>query len=100
MSSIAKKKTLDQKVEKKLLSSFQKTKSTQLRRSVFADKIEQVKKTKFELELIKLIVDCFTDSHGFYTNKLVSLKTKSLLNNHFVNSKEVFINQLIVQMIS
>ena len=45
--------------------------------SVFAERIEQVKKTKFEIELIK-IVECFLDSHGNYTSNLVSFKIKSL----------------------
>ena len=53
MPSIAKKRLLRKKYKKHLLSSFQKTKSTQTNGSVFADRIEQVKKTKFELELIK-----------------------------------------------
>ena len=74
--SIAKKRLLWRMYKKHLLSSFQKTKSTQTSESVFADRIEQVKKTKFELELIK-IVDCFLDGHGIYTN-LVSFKIKSL----------------------
>ena len=52
MPSIAKKRFLRKKYKKHLLSSFQKTKSTQTSGSVFADRIEQVKKTKFELELI------------------------------------------------
>ena len=65
------KKTLVKKKYKKfLLSSFQKTESTQTNGSVFADKIEQVKKTKFESELIKT-VDCFLDGHGNYTSNLV-----------------------------
>ena len=34
---------------------MQKTKSTQTSRTVFPDRIEQVKKTKFELELIKSV---------------------------------------------
>ena len=76
MPSIAKKKTLRKKYKKHLLSSFQKTKSTQTSGSVFADRIEQVKKTKFELDLIK-IVDCFLDGHGKYTSNLVSFKIKS-----------------------
>ena len=58
MPSIAKKRLLRKKYKKPLLSSFQKTKSTQTSGSLFADRIEQVKKTKFQLELIK-IVDCF-----------------------------------------
>ena len=71
MPSIAKKRLLRKKFKKHLLSSFQKTKSTQTSGSVFADRIEQVKKTKFELELIK-IVDCFLDDHGNYSSNLVS----------------------------
>ena len=77
MPSIEKKRLLSKKLKKHLLSSFQKTKTTQTSGSVFADRIEQVKKTKFELELIK-IVDCFLDGHGNYTSDLVSFKIKSL----------------------
>ena len=65
MPSIAKKCHSRKKYKKHLLSSFQKTKSTQSSISLFADRIEQVKKTKVELELIK-IVDCFLDGHGNY----------------------------------
>ena len=77
MPSIAKKRLLRKKYKKNLLSSFQKTKSTQTSVSVFADRKEQNKKTKFEIELIK-IVDCFLDGHGNYTSNLVSFKKKSL----------------------
>ena len=45
--------------------------------SVFADRIEQVEKTKFELELMKF-VDCFLDGRGNYSSNLVSFKIKSL----------------------
>ena len=48
MPSIVKKRLLRKKYRKHLLSSFQKTNSTQTSRSVFADRIEQAKKTKFE----------------------------------------------------
>ena len=77
MPSIAKKRLLRKKYRKQLLSSFQKTKSTQSSGSVLADRIEQDKQTKFELELIK-IVDCFLDGYGSYTSILVSFKIKSL----------------------
>ena len=97
MPSIAKKILLGKKYKKQLLSSFQKNKSTQTNGSVFADRIEQVKKTKIELEMLK-ILDCFLDGHDNYTSNLVSLKTKSL--NNFLNSKEICINELVVQMIS
>ena len=77
MTSIAKKRPLRKKFRKKLFSSFQKTKSTQTGGSVFAERIENVKKTKFELDLIK-IVDCFLDGHGIYDSNFVSFKIKSL----------------------
>ena len=77
MPIIAKKRLLRKKYKKHLLNSFQKTKSTQTSGSVSADRIEQVKKTKFEIELMK-IVNCFLDGHGNYTSNLVSFKIKSL----------------------
>ena len=40
--------------------------SRQSSRSVIADKVEQVERTKFELEVIET-VDCFTDGHSVYT---------------------------------
>ena len=76
MPTIAKKRLLRKKYEKHLLSSFQNTKSTQTSGSVFADRIEYVERTKFELQLIK-IVDCFLDGHGKYTKNLVSFLKKS-----------------------
>ena len=48
MPSIKKKRLLRKTYKKHLLSSFQKTKLTQASGSVFADRIEEVKKTKFE----------------------------------------------------
>ena len=77
MPSIAKKRLLRKKYKNHLLGSFQKTKSTQTGGSVFAERIEQGRKTKFEKELIK-IVACFLDGHGNYTGDLVFFKVKSL----------------------
>ena len=82
MPSIAKKRLLWKKFKKHLLSSFQKTKTTQTSGSVFAERIEKVKKTKFELELIKS-VDCFLDGDGNYDKNLVSLGIKSLLQTKY-----------------
>ena len=73
MPSISKKRILRKKYRIHLLSYFQKTKSTQTRGSAFADRIEQVKKTKFEFELKKFL-DCFLDGHGNYSSKLVTFK--------------------------
>ena len=77
MPSIAKKRLLRKSTKKHLFSSFQKTKTTQISGSVFAGRIEKVKKTNFEFELIK-IVDCFLDGHGNFDSNLVSFKIKSL----------------------
>ena len=77
MPSIAKKRPLRKKYKKHMLSSFQKTKSTQTSGSVFADRNEQVKNTIFELELIK-VVDCFLDGNGNFTSNSVTFKIKSL----------------------
>ena len=77
MPSIAKKRLLKKKYKKQFFSSFRKTKSTQTGGSVFAERIEKVKKTKVELALIK-IVDCFLDGYGNYDSNLVSFKIKSL----------------------
>ena len=77
MPSIAKMRFLRKKYKKHFLSSFQKTKTTQTSGPVFAENFEKVKKTKFELELIKF-VDCFLDGHGNYVSNLVSFKIKSL----------------------
>ena len=76
MPSIAKKTLLRKKYMKLFLSSLQKTKSTQTSGSLFADRIEQVKKTKIELELIK-IVDCSLYGHGNHTSNLVVFNLKS-----------------------
>ena len=94
MPSFAKKR----QYQKHLFSSIQKTKTTQTSSSVFAERIEKVRKTKLELDLIK-IVDCFLDGHGNYDSNLVSFNIKSLKTNHFGNSKELCLNQSVVQMI-
>ena len=98
MPSITKKRLLRKKYKKHFLGSSQKTKKTQTSGSDFADRIESVRKTKFELELIK-IVDCFLEGHGNYINNLVSFEIKSLYTNHFSNSEEICINQVVVQII-
>ena len=44
---------------------------------MFAERIEEVKETKIEFELIK-IVDYLLDGHGNFDSNLVSFKIKSL----------------------
>ena len=75
MPSIAKKRLLRKKYKQHLFSSFQKTKTTHTSGSVFAERIVKVKKTKFELELIK-IVDCFLDGHGNFDKKFSIFQNK------------------------
>ena len=53
--SIARKGLLMKKFEQYFMSALQKKKSTQTSRSVFAERIEKTKKTKFELEFIKIV---------------------------------------------
>ena len=77
MQSIAKKRLLRKKFRQHFLSALQKNKSTQTNGSVFAERIEKSKKTKFDLELTK-IVDCFIDGHSNYDSNLVSFKLKFL----------------------
>ena len=80
--SIGKKRLLRKKYKKHFFSSFQKTKTTQTSGPVFAETIEKVKKTKFELELIKFEY-CFLDDHGNYDSKLESFRIKSLYETKF-----------------
>ena len=77
MPSIAKNRLLSKKYKKHLFSTFQKTKTTQTNGSVFAERIEKIKKTKFEFELIKLI-DCSLDGHANFDSNLVPFNIKSL----------------------
>ena len=72
------------------MSALQKNKSMQTSGSVFAERIEKAKKTKFEFELIKFL-DCFLDGHGSYDSNLVSFKLKSL-------KETIFFCQLVTVM--
>ena len=71
-----KKETLAEKFKKHLFSFFEKTKTTQTSGSVFAERIEKVKKTEFESKVLK-IVDCFLDGRGNYGSNLVSFEINS-----------------------
>ena len=85
MPSIAK-ETLREKVQKAqkiLFRSFQKTKTTQTSGSEFAERIEKGKKTKFELELIKIVV-WYLDGHVNFDSYLVSFRMKSFQQTFFL----------------
>ena len=65
LSSLTKKAMVIKKYKMHFLRSFQKKKPTQTARSVFAKRIEVIKKTNFEMELIK-IVDWLLDGYDNY----------------------------------
>ena len=68
---------MKKKFKQHFMTTLQQHKSTQLSGSVFAERIENAKKTKFELELLR-IVDCSLDGRCNYDINLKSFKTKSL----------------------
>ena len=76
LPSIAKKRLWRKKFKEHLLRFLHKTKTTETSGSVFAKRVEKIKKTKFELEF-KKDVDCFLDGHGSYGSNLVSFKMKT-----------------------
>ena len=78
-----KKRLLTKKFKQHFMSALRKNKPTQTSGSVFAERIEKVKKTKFELQLIE-IVDCFLDGHGNYDSNLVFFQIKPLQQTIFL----------------
>ena len=96
MPSIAKKRLLRKKYRKHLLTFFQKTKLTQTSQSLQTDLNKLT--TKLQLKLMKS-VDWSLDGHGNYTSNSVNFRIQSLKTNHFLNSKEICIKQLVRQMI-
>ena len=81
MPSIAKKRPLRNKYRRQFLSSFQKTKSLQISGSVFAEIIEQVRGTKYELEL-KKSVECFLEGYDSQNSNLLTSEIKPLYAYH------------------
>ena len=73
MPSIALKKSFRKKYYKHLLSYFQKTKLTKTKASIFAESVNQIKKTKLQLEPNKF-ADFFVDGQSIYTSSFVSLR--------------------------
>ena len=71
MPSIPKNRPMREKDRKHLSRSFRKPTSTRNSKSVLAEGVDLVKKTKIELELIK-IVDYFLEDNGKYTSYLIN----------------------------
>ena len=95
---ILQKRLLRKKFKQHFLSALQNNKVTQNSGSVFAERIEKAKKTKFESELIK-IVDCFPACHGNYDSNLVSFRVKSLKQTLFfiAVSKSTQKNKMVIK---
>ena len=72
--SIAKKR-LTRKKFKKHCSAGQKSASTQTLGSSFLDRIQKIRNSKYESDLMK-IVDCFLDGYGSIDNNFVTFKLK------------------------
>ena len=71
------KETLEEKVQKTFVQLLSKDRNNADQWFSDCRKNEQVKKTKFELELRK-IVDCFLDGYGNFDSNLVSFNMKTL----------------------
>ena len=81
-----KKRLLRKKCRKHTLSSFQMTKTTHNSESIFAVRIERVKKTKNELLFLKELY-CFLGGYGSYSDSLVNFDNEHLKAYHFCNVK-------------
>ena len=73
LPSVAEKRLLRKKYRKLLMSSFGKTKSMETSRSIFAEKNEQVKKIKYELEFVKIV-----DGYAIYSINSTTFEIKTL----------------------
>ena len=93
MPSIAKKRLLRKKFKKHILKPVQRSISVQTTGSVFVERVESVRrKTKFELELVK-IIDCFLDGYGGYESNLVSFKKSLPINTFLKEGKGDFVSR-------
>ena len=70
LPSVSKKRLSRKKFKRHLLRAEQRTASTQTLRSSFVDRIQSLKNSKYESELIK-IVGCLLDGHGIIDNPML-----------------------------
>ena len=97
MPSIARVKLLKRKYKKHPLSSFQKRISKQTSGSIFADRIEQVRKSKVELHLRKTLY-CLLDSNGKNNCNLLPFKIEKFQTHHLLNPQEIGKTHFVKQM--
>ena len=94
MPSTSKEKLLRKKLKNHFFSSLQKQKQRKPVVQCLQKQFKKVKKTKFELEVIK-IVDCFLDAHGNYDSNLVSFTIKSLQQTKFFATVSKSIHKIL-----
>ena len=75
LPSVSKKRLSRKKFTRHLLRAKQKNVSTQTMGSSFLDRIQSIKNSKYESELIK-IFDCLLDGHGLIDNSLLYLEIR------------------------
>lgn len=74
--SVMRKRLLRKKFKKQTLRCNEKTQSTQTPNSTFMDRIQKVKNSVYEYDLLK-IIDCFIDGHGVVDTDRVKFSIKS-----------------------
>ena len=75
LPSLSKKRLSRKKFKRHLLEVEQRNASTQTLRSSFFDRIQSLKNSKYESELIK-IVDCLLDGHGIIDNSMLYFEVR------------------------
>ena len=75
LPSVSKKRLSRKKFKRHLLRAVQRNASTQTLRSSFFDRIQLLKNSKYESELIK-IVDCLLDGHRIIDNPMLYFEVR------------------------
>ena len=75
LPSAFKKRLSRKKFKRHLLRAEQRNASTQTLRSSFSDRIQSLKNSKYESDLIK-IVDCLLDGHGIIDNSMLYFEVR------------------------
>ena len=75
LPSVSKKRLSRKKFKRHLLRAEQRNASTQTLRSSFFDRIQSLKNSKYESEIIE-IVDCLLDGHGIIDNSMLYFEVR------------------------
>ena len=75
LPSVSKKRLSRNKIKRHLLRAERRNAITQTMGSSFLDRIQSIKNSKYESELLKT-VDCLLDGHGLIDNSLLYLEIR------------------------